>query len=508
MPDLRLSFAISGARATSLAARLTKRGGGTAAPGLVAERVDPLALGKLGAALRDGVLVVAGTNGKTTTAHMVATILDHAGRRVVHNRSGSNLVRGVLAALAAQSSLLGSPRGDIGVIEADEAALPAIVTALKPRFILMNNLFRDQLDRYGELDTIARRWREAVARLGPETTLIVNVDDPMLVGVVRDLSPERMITFGLALGEAPADQRLRLDHLPHAADAAHCTRCGARLAYHALYLSHLGDWYCPACGNARPPLTIAARDIRLDGVRALEFTVAGGTQNAERGAGNGHSPEVRAEPPQIRTLRPAQAGTPPFHIRVPLPGLYNAYNALAAAAAALAFGVEPTGIATALGGFQAAFGRIERVPFEGREIILALVKNPTGFNEVLRMLVGAGEAAGLRTPTLLAINDLDADGRDVSWLWDVDFEVLVAGDAPLHTAGIRGPDMAVRLKYAGVPTARIVPHAPDDLRRAILDFVRSAPDGATVYILPTYTAMLEIRRALADLGAVRDFWQQ
>ena len=483
MPDLRLTLAIAGARATSLAARLTKRGGGTAAPGLVAARVDPLALGKLGAALRDGVLVVAGTNGKTTTAHMVATILDHAGRRVVHNRSGSNLVRGVLAALAAQSSLLGSPRGDSGVIEADEAALPAIVAALNPRFILLNNLFRDQLDRYGELDTIARRWREAVARLGPETTLIVNADDPMLIGVVRDVPPERIITFGLDLGEAAADRRLRLDHLPHAADAAHCTRCGARLAYHALYLSHLGDWYCPACGHARPPLTIAARDIRLDGVRALEFTADSRTAH-----------------------RPLPAAH--CHIRVPLPGLYNAYNALAAATAALAFGVEPAGIAAALGGFQAAFGRIERVPFEGREIILALVKNPTGFNEVLRMLVGADEVDGLRTPTLLAINDLDADGRDVSWLWDVDFEVLAAGAAPLHTAGIRGPDMAVRLKYAGVPTERIVPHAPDDLRRAVLDFVRAAPDGTTVYILPTYTAMLEIRRALADLGAVRDFWQQ
>src|SRR5262245_56826193 len=162
MPDPRLTLAIAGARATSLAARLSRRGGGTAVPGLVAQRLDPAALGKLGAAIRDGVLVVAGTNGKTTTAHMVATILDQAGRRVVHNRSGSNLVRGVLAALAAQSSLLGQPLGDVGVIEADEAAMPAIVSALRPRHLLLNNLFRDQLDRYGELDTVARRWREAV----------------------------------------------------------------------------------------------------------------------------------------------------------------------------------------------------------------------------------------------------------------------------------------------------------------------------------------------------------
>ncbi|MFN8517165.1 MAG: MurT ligase domain-containing protein [Chloroflexia bacterium] len=485
MPDPRLTAAIVGARATSLAARLSRRGGGTAAPGLVAERLDPAALGKLGAAIRDGVLVVAGTNGKTTTAHMVATILDHAGRRVVHNRSGSNLVRGVLAAVAAQSSLFGQPRGDVGVIEADEAALPAIVSALRPRHILLNNLFRDQLDRYGELDTIARRWREAVNRLDTATTLLVNGDDPMLVGVVRDLPPERIVFFGLDLGSATGDRRLRLDHLPHAADAAHCTRCNARLAYHALYLSHLGDWYCLACGHARPPLTVAARSIQLEGVKALTLEV--GSRKSEVG-----STSIAASD---------------FSLHIPLPGLYNAYNALAATTASLAFGIKTEQITSALGDFRAAFGRIERVPFEGREIIMALVKNPTGFNEVLRMLVG-GEATGVPTPTLLAINDLDADGRDVSWLWDVDFEVLAEGDATLHTAGIRGPDMAVRLKYAGVPTERIVPHAPDDLRRAILDFVRAAPDGATVYILPTYTAMLEIRRILAELGAVKEFWQQ
>jgi len=510
MPDPRLTAAIVGARATSLAARLSRRGGGTAAPGLVAERLDPAALGKLGAAIRDGVLVVAGTNGKTTTAHMVATILDHAGRRVVHNRSGSNLVRGVLAAVAAQSSLFGQPRGDVGVIEADEAALPAIVAALRPRHILLNNLFRDQLDRYGELDTIARRWREAVNRLDTATTLLVNGDDPMLVGVVRDLPPGRIVFFGLDLGSATGDRRLRLDHLPHAADAAHCTRCNARLAYHALYLSHLGDWYCPACGHARPPLTVAARSIQLDGVKALTLEVGSGKWEVGKGdaaSAGSVSTSSTATSHQQPSAAHFPLPTSHFPLHVPLPGLYNAYNALAATTAALAFGVQPAQIAAALGGFRAAFGRIERVPFEGREIILALVKNPTGFNEVLRMLVG-GEATGVPTPTLLAINDLDADGRDVSWLWDVDFEVLAEGDAPLHTAGIRGPDMAVRLKYAGVPTERIVPHAPDDLRRAILDFVRAAPDGATVYILPTYTAMLEIRRILAELGAVKEFWQQ
>ena len=485
--DPRLSLALAGARATGLASRVFGRGGGTAAPGLVAERLDPAALRKLGAALTGGAIVIGGTNGKTTTAHMIATILDGVGRHVVHNRSGSNLVRGVLAALAAQSSLAGRPRGEVGVIEADEAALPAIVVGLRPRYILLNNLFRDQLDRYGELDHIARSWRAAVAKLEGDITLIVNADDPLLVGVVEAFPRGRTIFFGMApVGAAGAlDPRLTLAALPHAADAATCTRCGGRLTYHALYLAHLGDWYCPQCGNARPHPDVIARDIRLDGVRTLTLTVeTTATATAALGAAPVSQP-----------------------LQVPLPGLYNAYNALAAATAALAFGVAPAAVATGLAGFTAAFGRIERITLEGREIVLALVKNPTGFNEVLRMLVG-GDEAGLTTPTLLIINDRDADGRDVSWLWDVDFEILAGGAAPLHTAGIRGPDMAVRLKYAGVEADRITPHAPDDLRAALLAFVRAAPEGATLYLLPTYTALLEARHVLADLGAVRDFWRQ
>jgi lipid II isoglutaminyl synthase (glutamine-hydrolysing) len=477
--DPRLTLALAGARATGLASRLTGRGGGTAAPGLVAERLDPAALRKLGAAIPAGTIVVGGTNGKTTTAHMIATVLAQAGRRVLHNRSGSNLRRGALAALAAQTSLSGRPHGDVAVIEADEAALPAIVAALRPRFILLNNLFRDQLDRYGELNTIAGRWRDAVAALADDTVLLVNADDPALVSVAAGVPRERVTYFGLALDptDAGADQRLLLRALPHAADAAVCPHCGAKLAYRALYLAHLGDWHCPACGQARPALDIAARDIHLDGVTALSLTL-----------------DVRAP----------HAAIP---LRVPLPGLYNAYNALAAATAGLAFAVAPATIATALGGFTAAFGRIERVPLEGRDLTLVLVKNPAGFNEVLRMLTG-GAGGALATPALLAINDLDADGRDVSWLWDVDFEALAAGDAPLHTAGIRGPDMAVRLKYAGVDPARLTPHEPNDLRGALLTFVRATPVGSTLYVLPTYTAMLEIRRILASLGAVEHFWRQ
>jgi UDP-N-acetylmuramyl tripeptide synthase len=194
-------------------------------------------------------------------------------------------------------------------------------------------------------------------------------------------------------------------------------------------------------------------------------------------------------------------------VEVGVPGLYNAYNAIAAAAAAHALGVPDATIAGALRTFRAAFGRIERVRLAGRTLTLALVKNPVGCNEVLRMLTGSGPIGGLAVPTLIAINDLAADGRDVSWLWDADFELLAGGAAPLFAAGIRGADMANRLKYAGVPLDRII-LLPEDPGDALDAFVAAIGPGGAGYILPTYTAMLDLRKVLADRGAVETFWRQ
>jgi UDP-N-acetylmuramyl tripeptide synthase len=467
LPDVRLGAAIAAAKLTSAGIRRAGRGGGTAAPGLIADRIDPALLTKLAGRLPQGAVVVAGTNGKTTTARMLADILEAAGIRIVHNRSGSNLVRGVAAAFADHASVTGRPRGDAAVVESDEAALPAVVGLLRPRLILLNNLFRDQLDRYGELNTIATRWRAALERLPATTTLVVNVDDPTLAAMTDGLAARR-IGFGLN------ETRYQLEALPHAADAATCRRCGADLVYDALYVSHLGAWRCPECGNARPALDAAGTDVELNGVDSLRVTLTG---------------------------REAQ----PLTLEVGVPGLYNVYNAVAAAATARALGVADETIARALAGFRAAFGRIERVALRGRTLVLALVKNPVGFNEVLRMLTTS--TGGLAVPTLIAINDLDADGRDVSWLWDVDFELLAEGTAPLSTTGIRGADMANRLKYAGVPSTRITP-LPAEMKQALDSFVASVPEGETGYVLPTYTAMLELRRVLAGLGAVETFWKQ
>jgi lipid II isoglutaminyl synthase (glutamine-hydrolysing) len=467
--DPRLVAALAAAKVTGVAIRRLGRGGGTAAPGLVAERIDPGLVTKIARRLPHGVVVIAGTNGKTTVARMVADVLTAHGLRVAHNRAGSNLVRGVASALAGQADLLGDPRADVGVIESDEAAFPEIVRRLQPTLVVLNNLFRDQLDRYGELDTIASLWRPALAELPASATVVANVDDPTLAAITDDLAARR-ITFGLA----DDNPRYLLEAIPHAADAKSCRRCGHDLAYDRLYSAHLGAWRCPGCGASRPPLDFAGTKIALHGVDALSLRVA----------------------------RPVGS---PIDLELAIPGLYNAYNAVAASAAATALGVPERTIVAALAAYRSAFGRIERITYRGRTLTLALVKNPVGFNETLRMLTVA--TYGLTVPTLIAINDLTADGRDVSWLWDVDFELLADGEAPLFTTGLRGTDMANRLHYAGVPESRYRP-LPADLAAGLDAFVDALPEGGAGYVLPTYTSLLGLRQALADRGAVAHFWEQ
>jgi UDP-N-acetylmuramyl tripeptide synthase len=469
-PDPRLITALVAARATGTVIRRLGKGGGTAAPGLVADRIDPGMLGKIARRLPAGSVVVAGTNGKTTVSRMLADILQANGLRVAHNRSGSNLVRGVASALAAQADMLGRPDADIGVIESDEAAFPEIVRQVQPSVIVLNNLFRDQLDRYGELDTISKSWQASLQRLPPSTRVVMNLDDPTLAAITESI-PAKRVGFGLA----DHNPSLLLNALPHAADAKVCRECGRDLVYDQLYSAHLGAWRCPNCGKARPPLAYAGTRVTLEGLDGVH----------------------------VEVTRARQADRLDAVLQVP--GLYNAYNATAAIAAASELGVPVRTIVNGLAGYRSAFGRIERLTYKNRHLTLALVKNPVGFNETLRMLMLATE--GLTTPTLIAINDLAADGRDVSWLWDVDFEMLADGTASISTTGIRGADMANRLKYAGLPDTRVVPLSAE-LAGGLDAFVDSLPEGASGYVLLTYTALLGLRQTLADRGAVAHFWEQ
>jgi lipid II isoglutaminyl synthase (glutamine-hydrolysing) len=451
---MRLRLEIALARLAGRLSRLAGRGGGTTIPGKILAAVDPRAVGQLARRLPLGCALVSATNGKTTTAAMVSEIV---GRRVrlAHNRSGANLVSGVA------STLIEARSAELGLFEVDEGALPNILRATEPRAVCLGNLFRDQLDRYGELELIAERWAKALDDVSDQTSVIVNADDPLLASIVRERRD--VIRFGL---DDPAVARERL---PHAADSKYCVDCGRPYDYEAAYVGHLGDYACRACGTARPSLDVAARSIRLDGVEGSSFqlAVAGETRQVALG----------------------------------LPGLYNVYNALAAASLALALGSGPDEIAEGLGRFRAAFGRFERIRVADKGVLLLLVKNPAGANEAIRTLLDG------RPPrlALVALNDEIADGRDVSWIWDVDFEPLLASLEHVVVTGSRAHELALRFKYGGLDPAAI--EVEPELDRALDRGLALTPAGEELPVLPTYTAMLALRRIAADRGLVRPYWQ-
>lgn len=449
-------------RVAGFLSRRLGRGGGTTLPGLLAQRIDRSFIPTACSRLERGTLLITGTNGKTTTARMLAHILRAAGWHPIHNRAGANLVEGIASTLVHASDLRGRPRGDSGLFEVDEAHLPQAVALCRPRLVLLHNLFRDQLDRYGEVDYVAARWGEALGALPADATVLLNADDPAVAALGEGLRA-RVIYYGLDL---PA---LGTDEPDHTADARYCRRCGAAYAYAPAYFGHIGRYRCPSCGHTRP-----APEVCLT---ALE--VAGTAR-----------PRARLSAPE---------GEHEFVL--PLPGLYNAYNALAAIAAARALGIGLEEAIGALSGFRAAFGRLEWVEAKGREILVALIKNPVGASQVVHMLAGGDEPQGY----LIVINDRIADGTDVSWLWDADWEALAGRVAFAVVSGTRAADMGVRLKYAGVEE-RLITVEPE-LERALDTALARTPEGGTLYLLPTYTAMLEVRALMARRGYVAPFWE-
>jgi UDP-N-acetylmuramyl tripeptide synthase len=446
------------ARAVGGFSRVAGRGGGTSLPGKLLTRLDPHAIGTLARRLPQGSIVLSATNGKTTTAAMVAAVLERRGARLVSNRAGANMAGGIA------STLLGAARrdgidGDIGLFEVDELWLPQLVAELVPRAILLGNLFRDQLDRYGELETIADRWAEVVGGLDPDVRLVLNADDPL----VADLGRERpnVTYFGVE------DDAMALAQMQHAADSKHCRNCGHAYAYEAIYLGHLGRYRCPHCGRSRPAPDVVAMRVALHGTRSADVALRVGERTVE--------------------------------LALPLPGLYNVYNALGAAALCHALAIPLDDVVDGLRSVAAAFGRAETIALDGRPLSILLVKNPAGANEVLRTLVLENGPLNL----LAVLNDNVADGRDVSWVWDADFELLAGRVRRVTCAGTRAAELALRLKYAGVePTAiAVVPELA-----AALDAARA--DGAgPLYALPTYTALLELRALLARRGVAPEYWR-
>jgi UDP-N-acetylmuramyl tripeptide synthase len=451
-------------RAIGAASRASGRGGGTTLPGRLLLRMEPEAIARLGTSLDRGTTIVSATNGKTTTAGMIAAILAADGRQPVHNRAGSNMTWGVATALLEQ-------QGEEGLFEVDEAWLPRVAEQLDPSLIVLGNLFRDQLDRYGEMEALADDWAGTVAARVGLTSFVLNADDPLIADLGRDPEGERrqgVLYFGIE------DPSQALPELQHAFDAKHCRRCGHPYTYERAFVGHLGHYACPNCGAKRPQPEVAATAIELHGM-------------------DGSRTRVRTPSGEIE-------------LNLPLPGLYNVYNALAAVAAGLQLGVAPERIAAALGEMRAAFGRVETIEVSGTPVSILLIKNPAGANEVLRTLMlesseRGGEAEGI--DLWIALNDRIADGRDVSWIWDADFELLADGVRRVVCSGTRAPEMALRLKYAGWPeqAIEVVPGIEASLDAAV------EGSRGRLFALPTYTALIELRKLLADRGLAKEFWR-
>ena len=453
---MRRTAAVWAGKATGALSRISRLGGGTTLPGDVARAIDPDVLRKLSRDLKHGAIVITGTNGKTTTSRLISWVLEGAGYSVVSNRAGANLIFGATAAALERAGANGKLKVDWGVFEIDEASLGRAVDEIQPRATIVLNLFRDQLDRYGELEMIAKKIEAALKRMPDNSRAVLNADDPRVAEIGMNLE-RPPLWFGLD------DPSVAVSELPHAADARTCPRCGASLVFDAVYVGHDGVYRCPNGDFARPAPDLAATHIDLKGFESLAMGVSG------------------------------------VRIELPLGGLYNCYNALAAFAAADTLGLDPAFIADRFRTFRAAFGRQERLEAQGRVLNLVLSKNPAGFNETLRTAVDLAGGQNF----LIGLNDKKADGTDVSWIWDVDFERLKGKARALIPAGNRAHDLAVRFKYAGIDAIK----PETDPGKALDALVKATPEGETAHLLCTYTAMLDLRAELVRRGWAKPYWE-
>ncbi len=514
--SLRAGLAVVGGRAAGAVSRRLHLGGGTSIVGMVARGIYPPIVEHLAGQLEHGSIVVTGTNGKTTTSSFIAAILSDAGLRVWRNREGSNLMRGVASSLVIRALPSGRLRRSgraIAVLEIDEAVLPQVTHIVPPRVAVFTNLFRDQLDRYGEVDSIVARWKQAVDALPTDTTLVLNADDPSVANLGASF-PGRVMYYGIDDPSLDLAQQKDNSDRHQVIDTRVCPRCGNDFTYTMRFYSHMGHYHCPVCGLTRPKVDIRAVRVQLDSFDRLRVMVDSSI-----------------------------ASTQQHEVIIPLPGIYNVYNALASITTTqvLDIGWEP--ITTGIEQSKPVFGRGERVQAEGRTIRLLLAKNPTGFNEVLRTLF----YEGVPRHVLFVLNNNIADGRDISWIWDVDFERCVGRTQALVVSGTRALDLALRLKYAGIAQEdiTIIPPAPlrlskrsetqrERIRRGkrakqVVELlekepetkvqplfgVKSAlrvaldkvPEGETLFIVPTYTGLLEVHHELEQRGLAARYWE-
>jgi len=461
----RLVTAVWAGKTISSLSRVLGLGAGSTYPGRIMRKIDPQVLAKLSRGFSQGTVMISGTNGKTTTSNMIAHILKKSGRKLTHNKSGANLITGLTTSLVGSCNLLGNLKAEMGLFEVDEATVPLASKEIKPQIMLVTNFFRDQLDRYGELDYTASLIKRSLPNIDYQGTILLNADDPLVANLGQDVE-QKVIYYGIE------DEALPLTDIVQAADVKYCVHCGELYDYSTVFYGHLGKYKCNHCGNFRPKPSIFASNLEFKNITTTSFNVS--TPQGD------------------------------FGVTINLPGLYNVYNALGAIGCSLMLGLSLEEIKSGLESFLPAFGRMEQIEFPKNPALLILVKNPTGFNEVLRTMLIDKKPKNL----LICINDNYADGEDISWLWDVDFEGLLLARNEINfavTSGLRAGDMALRLKYAGLASEKI--SLDKNLKDGLERTLAMLPSGENLYILSTYTAMLEMRDIIQKKGYLKNYWE-
>ena len=461
----RLAFAISAGKLAGASGRLFHIGGGTSLPGMIARRIDPNVLKSVVGASKAKKIVITGSNGKTTTARMTAAIADASGRRVSQNRTGSNLLQGVTSVAVNFADLFGRLDSDVLLFEIDEATIPLAVPEIQPDVVVITNIFRDQLDRYGELYAVARALNKMLEELPETATILLNGNDPQVASFGANAKAKR-IFFGLETKEVgtPVPEQ--------SADIVRCIHCNSDFVYEVAYMSHLGIYRCPSCGYTLPHLDIAATSVKL-------ATDGEGASNV--------------------TLRTPQGE---IKLEIPLPGLHNVYNAEAAIGAAMAAGFELDKLQSAMSNVRPAFGRLEKVQADDKTIYLTFVKNPTSFNLMLRLIAQHPGNKHL----LLAMSHTVVDGEDFAWLWDVEFEEMAERISDAVCSGNKPEELAMRLKYAEIPTDKV--SIIYDREAALDAALKNVEPGGTLYIMSGYTPTHELRRIMQKRGWVKHFWEE
>lgn len=460
-PSPRLIAAIAAGKGVARTSRLLGRGGGASLPGLVARRIDPRVLARLIAAQPVRAVAVTGSNGKTTTSRLAAALLRGEGNTVAHNSAGANLIQGVTSLAVNAASISGTLPIDVFLAEVDEGALLQVAPEMSLEVLVVTSLFRDQLDRFGEIYALARAIESVALTLPPESTVIVNGDDPMVADMAHDRTGRRL-TFGLDVAQS-------FDRISGAADSIRCPRCRGDLRYDQVYLSHLGSYRCGKCGYGRPTLDVAVTDVAVRGLQATDCTV--------------------------------RTPTGEYRLSIPQAGIHVAYNAAAALAICHALEIPVPHASTSLASVRPAFGRMEHIHAGGYDMVMAFAKNPTSFNTTLRTLEPAGEPRHLLT----AFSNTLVDGEDFGWLWDVDLESIADRLQQVTVSGLRCDELATRLKYAGVAADRIT--VVSDRPAALDHALATVPAGERLSIVSGYTPTIEFRQEMFRRGWVQRYWR-